>query len=460
MNLRQSIIKVFFANLLQLFTSIIVGFFVPAVLSVDAYASLRTYTFYITYVGFLHLGFVDGMYIKYGGKNPTENDKGILKGEHRFFFIFQTIVSVVIAGIAILIGNVLWLLIGLSVILINGYSFHKMYYQATGQFSKYTGYAYAYSLVYLALNVLLAVILKNKDANLYCLTTVIANLVVLLVLEGSFYKNFHRTRAIYDKKGIRNNISVGFFVLLGNLSVTMFYAIDQWFVKFGMTTDDFAYYSFAISLLNMVTVLVNAVTITFYNYLAREKNDEKLRNIKKYLVILGSLASFGYFPLAFIIDFFLEKYIPALSVISISFAAYPYMIVINAIYVNLYKVQKDERKYLWSVVKMLIVAIIYNIIGMLIWNNIESIAFATTFSFITWYFYAMRHFPALKSDWKELLYLCLVLISFLLCSHISNYFIGAVIYLIILIVGIVLFFKDLLKASVIKGFIFGIRQKK
>ena len=167
--------------------------------------------------------------------------------------------------------------------------------------------------------------------------------------------------------------------MLGNLSVTMFYAIDQWFVKFGMTTDDFAYYSFAISLLNMVTVLVNAVTITFYNYLAREKNDEKLRNIKKYLVILGSLASFGYFPLAFIIDFFLEKYIPALSVISISFAAYPYMIVINAIYVNLYKVQKDERKYLWSVVKMLIVAIIYNIIGMLIWNNIESIAFATTF---------------------------------------------------------------------------------
>ena len=133
---------------------------------------------------------------------------------------------------------------------------------------------------------------------------------------------------------------------------------------------------------------------------------------------------------------------------------------VNAIYVNLYKVQKDERKYLWSVVKMLIVAIIYNIIGMLIWNNIESIAFATTFSFITWYFYAMRHFPALKSDWKELLYLCLVLISFLLCSHISNYFIGAVIYLIILIVGIVLFFKDLLKASVIKGFIFGIRQKK
>ena len=200
MNLRQSIIKVFFANLLQLFTSIIVGFFVPAVLSVDAYASLRTYTFYITYVGFLHLGFVDGMYIKYGGKNPTENDKGILKGEHRFFFIFQTIVSVVIAGIAILIGNVLWLLIGLSVILINGYSFHKMYYQATGQFSKYTGYAYAYSLVYLALNVLLAVILKNKDANLYCLTTVIANLVVLLVLEGSFYKNFHRPELFMIKR--------------------------------------------------------------------------------------------------------------------------------------------------------------------------------------------------------------------------------------------------------------------
>lgn len=68
MNLKKSIFKVFSANFLQLISSLVVGFIVPAILSIEGYAELKTYTLFISYIGLFHLGFLDGLYIKYGGK--------------------------------------------------------------------------------------------------------------------------------------------------------------------------------------------------------------------------------------------------------------------------------------------------------------------------------------------------------------------------------------------------------
>ena len=44
------------------------GFFLPKYLSVESYADYKIFILYISYVGILHLGYVDGVYIKYGGK--------------------------------------------------------------------------------------------------------------------------------------------------------------------------------------------------------------------------------------------------------------------------------------------------------------------------------------------------------------------------------------------------------
>ena len=91
MNLKKAVIKVFSANFLQLISSLIVGFIVPIILSIEGYANLKTYTLYISYIAFLNLGFIDGLYIKYGGKKIENIDKRILKGEHNFLFVFQLI---------------------------------------------------------------------------------------------------------------------------------------------------------------------------------------------------------------------------------------------------------------------------------------------------------------------------------------------------------------------------------
>lgn len=440
MNLKRNILRIFSANFLTMISGILLGFVVPAVLSVDSYAYFKTYTFYISYIGLLHLGFVDGMYIKYGGKELIDLDKSEFKLEHRVFIIFQIIITLLCLVIALVKKDIILILFSLSIIPINTFAFFSLFYQSIGEFKKYTNITYVYTIIYLLLNVILAVVFRNDNYILYCITSIIANGIVFLYLEFKYFKQFKGIKAKYDSK-VWNNIKVGFFILLGNLSVLMFYAIDRWFIKFFYTVSDFAYYSFAISMLNIINLLISSISIAFFNYLSKGENVEKIKKLKDYFLILGVFASFGYFVFAGIVNIILRKYIPALDIIAVSFASYSYMIVINALYVNLYKARKKEKMYFKVVIFMVIISAFYNTIAMIINKNPVSIAVATTLSFITWYLYSVKDFRYLKSTKKEILYLGINTVSFLALSNFFNWLIGGVVYFLIAIVTTIILFK-------------------
>lgn len=460
MSLKNSILRIFSANFLSMISGIIIGFVVPAILSVESYSFVKTYAFYISYIGFLHFGFVDGMYIKYGGKSSNEIDKAELKGEHKVFLLMQAIVTAIFLIFAFVNNDVIMFLIALSIIPVNTYSFHQLYYQATGQFKDYVKVSYVYTLMYLLLNIFLALIFRSENKIFYCLTTLVANGMAFLFLEYRFYKSTRGIKAKYDLKALKN-IKVGFFILLGNLSVMMFYAIDRWFIKLFFDVDSFAYYSFAISMLNIINLLVSAVSVTFYNYLSKGEKEEEVKKLKNAFLILGGFASLGYFAFAAIVSIMIKKYIPALNIIAISFAAYPYMIVINALYVNLYKARKNEKRYVKVVFFMVLISAIYNTVAMFISKTPEAIAVATTLAFITWYIYSIKDFGYLTITKKEFIYLLVLIVSFLTLSNNFNWLVGGLAYLSILIVLNFITFnkeiKELLK--IFKGKVKIIKQK-
>lgn len=440
MSFRDNILRVFSANFLSMISGIIIGFIVPAILSLESYSYVKTYMFYISYVGILHFGFTDGMYIKYGGKNIKEINKNELKCEHRIYITIQIIMTIIFIIIGLINNDIIIILLGISILPTNALSFYRLLYQATGQFNKYAKMSYLYNVMNLSLNIILALILKSDNYIYYCLISFISNFVVYIMLELDFNRVISGVEIKYNST-VWNNIRIGFFVMLGNLSVLLFYAIDRWFIKIFLSVNDFAYYSFAVSMLNVINLLVNSISITFYNYLAKGENKEKIKKIKKYFLILGGFASGGYFIFDCIVSLFIKKYIPALSIISISFASYPYMIIITALYVNLYKARKNEKKYFKVVIGMLIISLLYNIIAIYVFGTSESIAIATILSFITWYIYSMKDFNYLKADINEVIYLTIILLLFLVFSHYFNWFIGGVLYLLSLIIIDFVFFK-------------------
>ncbi|MGZ1192297.1 hypothetical protein ACXO4N_09455, partial [Lactobacillus delbrueckii subsp. bulgaricus] len=75
--LRNGIFTVFLANIINLFFSLSTNLLLPKYLSVETYAGIKTFQLYVSYVGLLHFGYIDGMYLKYGGVNLKKDiDKG------------------------------------------------------------------------------------------------------------------------------------------------------------------------------------------------------------------------------------------------------------------------------------------------------------------------------------------------------------------------------------------------
>ena len=458
MNLKKSLLKIFTVNFFQLVASLIVGFIVPMILSIEGYANLKTYTLLISYIGFFHFGFVDGLFIKYGGKKYEEIDMSNLKGEHNFLLFIELIITGVFLIISLLNKNIVLFLFSITILPEVFKSFFKNIYQATGEFKKYSILMYVYIFSYLLFNILFALILKTHNYIYYCLVTLISNFIAMSLFEINFLKCTSKIKPTI-KTSILENIKIGFFILLGNIALIILYGIDKWFVKLFLSVEDFAYYSFAVSMLNIVNVLMNAISITFYNYLFKNNNMKKIIKLRKYLFVLGSFASCSFFILKFIITNFIYKYILSLSIISIIFAVFPYMITINSLYVNLYKVNKKGKKYFKVILLILIISIIYNIVALSTFHNTSSIAMATLLTMGTWLIYSTHDLNLKHNSLSMYIYLGLVTIVFIISANYFNWYIGLIVYIIFLILLTCAFYKDIIY-DVYIIFINLIRRKK
>lgn len=450
MNIKKMILKVFSANFIQLISGIIIGFVVPGVLDINGYADLKTYTLYLSYIGLFHLGFIDGLYLKYGGKKIDNVDESELLGEHIFLIIFQIIISIIVLIISILSHNTILLIFSLSILPYMISSFFRYIYQSFGEFGKYSKIMYTYSIVYLLLNILLAFAFKNNNYIYYCITTIIANLASCIYFEYAFISKI-KVKPSISRENIKKVFKSGFVLMLGNLAVVLILGIDKWFVKIGLTKTDFAFYSFAVSMLNIINTLVSAVSITFYNYLFKNSQKENLEKLKNTLIIAGSVASSAYFALSIIVQIFLKKYIPSLSIISITFAIFPYLTVITSLINNLYKVKKQENKYLKVVIVVLLLSIIYNFIALVIFKSTISIAIATLITIVTWLLYSSCDIKDIRLSLKDCVYLLVSTLSFLALAHLFDNVFGLIIYILEVLILSLLCYKETIMQYVKRG---------
>ena len=90
----KDLFSVGFSNVVVLLGSIVTGFVVPKVLGVTEYGIYKVFTLYLGYIALLHLGFVDGILLKYAGVEYKELDKKLFKMFTRFFVLFQLAVGI------------------------------------------------------------------------------------------------------------------------------------------------------------------------------------------------------------------------------------------------------------------------------------------------------------------------------------------------------------------------------
>lgn len=220
------------SNLITLGISTIVILVVPKMIGVKEYGYWQLFLFYTNYTGLFSLGWLDGIYLRYGGKNYNELNKNLFHSQFWMLIFLQLIFVVIILGF----GNFLissekdiFILNALSLYLLisTAQSFFKFVLQMTNRIGEYSKLTILSNAIYFV-SVILLLFLNFRDFQVLIATFIFGNLVAmfygLFVLKDLFVRK-NNIKFFWSWKESWNNISVGSQLLIANAAAMLIIGI-------------------------------------------------------------------------------------------------------------------------------------------------------------------------------------------------------------------------------------------
>lgn len=431
--MKKGILQVMVANIICMLISILTNFMLPRYLSIETYNIIKSYTLYLSYAGLFAFGYTDGIYLKYGGVRIDKSNQKSVRQEFYTYFIFQLFMTSLIFVGAIVVKNELLTVFAIGVLITNLGGYLKILYQATGEFGEYGKALNLEKIIVFLVNVFLIFALKTDKSVFYLLAQVLGPIITFVYLFYTyrcFCPNVSTCRfSIY---ALRQNISVGFVLTIGSIVDILFTGLDRWFIKILMGTKEFALYSFAVSLENIISTFTSPMSITLYNFFCQGIKKEKTRKIKKMLLLFGFCLLVAVFPAKWIVKHYIEKYVESIEVILYLFIAQFFYMIIRSVYVNVYKAQKKQKEYLKQIIVMLTIAFLTNIIFFVIMRKMEAFAIATCLTSVIWFVWCEIIHNEIRYNIKEYVCITIVLVSCFVCGSLFSAITGLLIYVLIM----------------------------
>ena len=429
--LAKGMILVLAANIFSMAINVLLNFIQPKYLSVETYAAIKTFALYMSCSGLFHLGYEDGMYLKYGGKETNLVDKKELADNISTLRIFQLIVTGLTFIVGLVIKSRILCIFSLFLTPYNMTMYYKLLFQATGDFSLYGRILNVSSIILFALNAVFIFCLHNDEYWLYLGAYIVVYLAVWLVLEIYVNKKLKISLKIFSfsLKELMDSIKSGFFIMIGNFSSIFLTSMDRWFVKFLLDSQAFAEYGFAVSMESMLNVAVTPFTVTLYNYFCKETDQNKIIKMRNYVCILAVFIVSAAFPAKFIIDIWLPHYKEAEDVIFILFSSHILFIVVKSIYVNLYKAQKRQKEYFTKLIIVLVTGFVFNAVCFCFMRVKEAMAIGTLISAILWFILCQLDFKDIRFDFLHCIYIAVEVTVFIMAGKFLDTIPGFIFYI-------------------------------
>ena len=462
----KNIIMVAFSNILKLISGILIGFIVPKIMGETNYGYYKTFTLYSGYIGLLHLGFCDGIYLIYGGKRYDDLNKDSFKAYSRFFFVFQVVISLLIAIPALLFINsdygFIFLFVGINVIVTNMVTFYQYISQITGRFKELSFRNTIQALLTIALiGVLTALYYYGIISELYYKVYVIATSFIQLALAMWYtftYRklSFGKGNSIkQERSSIIEFFKIGMPLLVANLVTQLIMSFDSQFVSILVnfdkyTIEEYGIYSFAYSMLTLITTVISAISMVLYPTIKNYTNERLKSDYNKLIAIIAivtSMCMMSYYPLRFIVEHWLEKYMDSLPIFRVILPGVILSSCVTMIMFNYYKtIGKHVMFFVISVI-ILVLSVVANLIAYITTKELVWISAASVIVMAIWYLstemFIVRKFKI--KPYKNILFIFLETISFYLVTYfIDNIYIGCVVCFISLISITIVFYYRLL----------------
>lgn len=378
-NILENITYTFTANILTMLISIIMTLILPKFLGVTDYSYYQLYIFFISYVGFFHFGWIDGIYLKIGGMEYNDLEKSNYVTQFWMLNLLEIIIAAIISIFALFtIKNIdkSFVLISTSVcgVITILRTYLLFILQSTNRIKEYAKYTRVDRFIYFAL-VIVFLFLGFKNYKIILYIDIFSKLVAL-VLCANKMKDIVFGKLNISKNTlleIFGNVSVGIKLMLANIASTLIIGVVRFGIQKNWDIETFGKISLTLNISNLLMTFINAVAVIMFPLLRREEES----NLPKiYVILRNTLMIFlymmliFYYPIKLILSTWLPQYADSLRYMALLFPICIYESKMSMLINTYLKSFRKEKSMLIINTISLILSLILTISSVFILNNL------------------------------------------------------------------------------------------
>ena len=372
-------------NGLSLLVSVCMILIVPKILELKDYGYWQLFLFYFSYVGFLHFGWEDGIYLRYAGLRYIDLDHSKIFGQGIAIFSMQIFFSVLLFIFTVFFKNetdicVIFYSLSIAIVLANSNNFFNLILQMTSRIREY-----AYLLVLEPAVFLFIVLIELLVGGLSYFDVIIAKICALfsafllgnILLKDLWQKKLPTLKRILIEAF--DNLRVGSKLMLANIANMLIIGIVRRGISEGWDVVVFGKVSLILSISNFSLVFINAVSVVLLPALKRVTDDRRKELYvagSKLLSVLVLSILLLYLPIRECLSIWLTKYVDSLKYLAVLFPVCLYegrMSLLNNVFL---KVMRCEKIIMRVNLFALVISFLVTIITVMVIHNLTICIFS------------------------------------------------------------------------------------
>lgn len=384
---RQKVRRSLFANVVNVILSTLTGVLIPKCLGATQYGYWQMMALFMTYLPYLHLGWVDGMFLRLGEKKEGQVDYPLLHSEFLWFCVYDILVSGIFFLCALASHHADIRLVLACTAIECLVLLPRVYFQYVLQATDKVGlYARNFVLERILISscqiVMLA--LGKGDFLHIALCEIGGKAVMLLAILRSGREVLQAPKVGMRQawNSIGEDFYRGFKVTFATISGMLLLGIVQFSIEYTWPIETFGMVSFALVALICTVQFLNQFSVVLYPLVVQSPHGmygKLAHNSGLSTMKITALVGLFYFPLEALMQWFLPEYHQAIWYISCLLPVIFFESRTTPVLNTFLKASHQESKLLSINVVMMVVSGWTTILTVLVRHDLTMVIFSIVF---------------------------------------------------------------------------------
>ena len=375
---------VLLSQLLTLLLGSLKAFLIPGFLGIEDFAYWQIYVFYVAYVGLFTLGFNDGIYLRFGGKEYAALPLPEVRASLRWYGVLLGVLTALLLGACLQEGDprkrMVLVFVVLNISIMGMQAVFSFALQATGRLQRYSLLNMVDKTLFIFC--LLAAFAIGRQSFIYFVAVEFAAKVVALGMMFISCRELVIGASAGWKSGwleFMKNVNAGSKLMFANLSGMFVLGAGRIVIEYFGNLESYAFYAFGVSMTNLVLVATTALSIVIYPTLKRlpvGSYGQYYNKSNRSLFLFNVLMLGAYFPIVGAMYVWLPAYLPAVPYLNMLFVVAALQSKMQLLNNSYYKVLRLEAAMLRANLASLAIVIILSFSFYAVAGTVMSIAVA------------------------------------------------------------------------------------